>query len=339
MRFFLLLFFCVLSLYVHADYTGFLPKEKKPIDVGIALFLYDIDYVTEATSSTTMTAHLYQQWHDSSLSFSSPDGQSRYYSGDAASDYLKTIWQPYLEIDEMMMSSTVSGQVVEIKPTGDISIKTLMEFTIDLNSDLRQFPFDKQSPKICIRSFTYDNQTVHLVRIPELEGLGDQIDIPSWNISNKFTAWIKDHHPLGGTKRFCDVYCFQVQLTRISLAYVYQLILPLFLIVVVSYLMMYVPIENSSKLNIMFTAILTIIAFEWLILNIIPTSSYVTFAEAVNIVGFIFCCLVTIVTCITLVHGIKNDQRAKKIFLSCRIILPILYILGNVVVAYAFFHT
>ncbi len=130
---------------------------------------------------------------------------------------------------------------------------------------------------------------------------------------------------------------FEIKAKRLSGYFVWQVLFPIFIIIMASFVVFWI-VDFSNQIGIGFTLMLTVVAFNFYSVTILPKLPYNTFIEFIIIVGYIFI-LLSIIAVIT--NNLINREREKserinllKLF---RILFPVSYLITMSVLSYLFF--
>ena len=102
-----------------------------------------------------------------------------------------------------------------------------------------------------------------------------------------------------------------VKIKRNPQYYVYKIIIPVFLILAIAWLVLWIPIIPSqieSRLTTSIVALLALIAYNFVFNNDVPELSYLTNLDKYILVSYIFCAIPTFTT-IILSRFVTNDQK------------------------------
>lgn len=332
-----ILLLCSLFCYAQ-NYDGFLPPGKKPVKVGVGIFLNNVDFISEHESSVQIVMTIYSTWEDPRLKFTpKEDNEVKVYTGEAASDLLKTIWHPYLDVPQREDVNNIQQYLLRVHSDGRVTSFKKEELDLDLNSDVRKFPFDKQTAIISILPFGYNKSQVELYKLTEFEGISPGIIIPNWKLYQSYESKIVNFSHISDITPHSS-YEFILHFKRLSYPYVVQVLLPLFVISVMCYLMMFTPIPIGDMFAVLITIILAMIAFQWLVIGQVPSGPYLNYTEIIILISFMFCCSVMISCSVfEIVEKKMSKVVRRRIEICMRIFLALIYIILNLAVLYHFF--
>ncbi len=129
-------------------------------------------------------------------------------------------------------------------------------------------------------------------------------------------------------------YAFEFTAPRNVQHYILKVILPLVLIVIMSWAVFWIdPINASSQVSIAMTSMLTLIAYRFAIDSQLPLLPYMTRLDVFILTStlLVFFSLIEVVVTIILDNGQKK-KRAKRIDSFCRAVFPAVFLLASIVI-------
>ncbi len=322
------LFLLILSVQVYA-YT-IPPTGGKPIVVHVGLYVNDFTAIYEKIEVLELEATLYTSWQDKRLAFSGND--TKYYNGKLAEETINSIWHPNLTIAHARSTRKIDQQTLSITPDGTVSHIQRFKLDLEITINMRAFPFDDQDINIAVIPFTKNYNQMKFKIANKRQGISKLAHLPQWyvkGVSLKVGEIATDS--IGPNT---PAYILTIHYDRKSNFYVLKVLFPLVVIVILSWSVFWLidqPIVNSVAIGLM--ALLTIIAFQWVIADNTPKVSYHTFFDALltlsyTIVGLTIVALARINT--------LASVRSLRLARICRILFPVLYIIGLAIIIYIF---
>jgi hypothetical protein len=120
-----------------------------------------------------------------------------------------------------------------------------------------------------------------------------------------------------------------VETERISMPFVYRLMIPLVLVVIASWSVFWLRSTSTGRFGVTFTAILTVVAFNFIITDKLPSVPEMTYLEALFGISFILLLLVVVEN--TIIDRLTATGRlaaAAKVDQVSRILFPAMYVAG-----------
>jgi hypothetical protein len=219
--------------------------------------------------------------------------------------------------------------VVDISPAGEAVYR--MRLWGDFSQPLRlhDFPFDSHEFSIPIIALGFNGDPVALEPDPDAGSfIASTLSVADWRVSDWSGKADRIELVRGEVDRG---YVFSFRAERIYNHHVIKFIVPLILIVMMSWVVFWIdPKESGSQLSVAVTAALTLIAYHIALASKLPDIPYLTrmdrflFGSTLMVFSAL---LEVVITSRMAVHG--RLRRARWVDLACRVLFP----LGYVVIA------
>ena len=219
--------------------------------------------------------------------------------------------------------------LLRVKSDGTSTLVETVNAVAKTKLNLRRFPYDDQRLEVVFEVLGVDTGEVVLEAepIPERSN-GHEIRIPEWKLSEIGVSIRNFDAPYAGSHGITSVFVLTVDVQRQSLFMLRLVVLPLTLIVILSWSVFWMDRSSlGDRMDVSFVGILTVVAYQILISEILPQISYVTLIHAFLNLSFWLMCLTVVVN---LVVGVcdKNGNSAlgDRIDHFCRWGFPSLYV-------------
>jgi Neurotransmitter-gated ion-channel ligand binding domain/Neurotransmitter-gated ion-channel transmembrane region len=305
-----------------------------PTQVSTETWVVDIISVDSAQQTFTADIAVVLHWKDPRLAHTTA-GLAHY--------ELDQIWHPRVVI--VNETNTVTRRLPEsVEVTSDGTVvyrqRYVGPFTQPLH--LQSFPFDKQTFRVHLIAVRYTPNEVHFVPdqdwidagLRQAGGISPSITLPDWTIKE----W--DIKPLvyalaPGIEY--SGYAFEFTASRNVLHYILKVILPLVLIVIMSWVVFWIePSEPGIQLSIAMTSMLTLIAYRFAVDTQLPRLPYTTRLDTFILTStlLVFFSLIEVLVT-TILDNKQQTKLAKTIDRYCRVIFPVIFALATIG---TFFH-
>jgi hypothetical protein len=159
-------------------------------------------------------------------------------------------------------------------------------------------------------------------------GISPSVTLPDWTIEKwevkPLVYALAPHHQYSS-------YAFEFTASRNAQHYVWKMILPLVLIVMMSWAVFWIdPVTSNSQISIAVTSMLTLIAYRFAIDNQLPRLPYTTNLDAFILMSTVlvfFSFIEVLVT--TILENQKRNRLAITIDRFCRVIFPVIFLLAS----------
>ena len=129
-------------------------------------------------------------------------------------------------------------------------------------------------------------------------------------------------------------YAFEFTASRNVQYYLFKVILPLVLIVMMSWSVFWTdPANSSTQFSIAVTSMLTLIAYRYAVDAQLPRLPYMTRLDVFFLIGtlLVFFSLIEVLVT-TILENNQKKAQAKKIDRHCRVIVPAIFVVASVVI-------
>ena len=202
---------------------------------------------------------------------------------------------------------------------------------IDNDFDLKTFPFDKQ--KIVFQFVELANIDVELT-IPDnvYSNLHDLINkdklINGWDFIDYQIQGVNYSESGFYKGMYTDGVNIILELERQSAYYIYKVILPIILILMVCWSAIWItPLEIESRLTITIVCLLSLIAYNFVIDSELPKLEYLTIMDWIIFVSYIFAAIPNFLCVVGFNLYKSNKKLSKKIDDYSKFIGPISYLI------------
>lgn len=315
----ILLFLRAETVLAGKDFTRPAPGQG-PTRVTIVLFFLDVTEIHSAKQSFTANVFVEARWRDERLAHPGPS---------IVRKDLEAVWNPRLQIVNRRNLTSTFPNLVEVSPGGDVVYRQRFWGDFSQPLDLRDFPMDRQVYEVEIVAAGYTPEEVELV--PEklaTYGLEKEISLPDWSVE-EWKAEAVSFPSVRDEQQVVRLLQFSFAARRKTGYYVYKIILPLILIVAMSWVVFWIdPSEGGIQIGVSMSAMLTLIAYRFAIGADVPKVSYVTRMDLFILGGtvLIFATLLEVIVTSTLARRERLDT-ARRVDRWARVLFPLLFVL------------
>ncbi len=245
------------------------PGEKgQPTTVYSTIYFLDIDSVDTAEQSFVANVYFIFRWHDPRLAHEGPGSIIR---------PLREVWNPRIQFGNQQKVFKTLPEEVSISPEGEVKYLQRVWGSFSQPLKLESYPFDRQSLSVQVMGVQQTPDEIQLVPDPEKpSGIAKEVSVTDWEI----TGWKTDTKPFQPSPDSIPISAFTLSIDakrRIDY-FVVNIIIPLFLIVAMSWVVFWIEPKESSgtKISIAATGMLTLIAYRFAIGTSLPKLSYLT---------------------------------------------------------------
>jgi hypothetical protein len=308
------------------------PYQGQPINIAVGLHIINIASIDEVTEQFETDAYLFERWNDPRLAFTpnGPNDRERNYA-------VGQIWIPQLEMINAASLRTRGDTSIRVTPDGTVNYAERSKVALSSRFALRRFPFDRQALLIIIHPFLVDGPRMRF----------SLIDHATWTASefesySSLAQWkLQAVEPKVGTAPTYGGLTvpearFEISVVRRSSFYVWKVLLPLLLMVFLSWSVFWIePHDLSNQIQVAVTTILTVIAFAFAISATMPRLPYLTYIDAFFLECYIYV-FIAVVELMT-VHVTHRNERRRDLGVRIRAyskwVIPASFVVSNILIA------
>ncbi len=326
-----ILLFCIFFGILYAEVAfaqqrQFVRPDAKagPTTVSVAIWVLDIDNIDSAQQNFVANVFVALRWKDNRLAYRGSD--FRKYK-------LADIWDPRVQIaNEIGLIRKTMPEEVEVSPDGTVTYRQRYVGPFSQPLNLHDFPLDTHVFQLHLVAPVYTTDQILFVTDQKFldigleygAGIAQNISLPDWEITEFETKelpyTIIPGYDVAG-------YAFEFTAKRHIQYYIWKIILPLVLIVLMSWSVFLIdPTNAGTKIGVATTAMLTLIAYRFVVESQVPRVPYLTrldifiLADTLLILSSLF-----MVTMTSFLVRIEKEALARKIDRVWRVMFLIVF--------------
>jgi len=285
------------------------------------VFVVDIDEIYDASQNFAANIYLRLRWQDKRLA--NPKGEMRQI-------HLEDVWNPRVLLANQQGLVTKSlPEIVQVDPDGMVTYHQRYTGKLSQPLNLYNFPMDKHLFNIQFVAAGYEVDEIGFLPESFHNGgsISDQLSLPDWQLVKHETVTepfrpIPDIHEAGFT--------FKFEARRFVLYYIWQVVFPLVVVVVMSWAAFWMKAEETGvRIGVATSSILTLIAHRFILANLLPRLPYMTRLDYFTVVStlLVFIALITVVVTSYLLRRSDQSMIVHKIDIFARCVLPFGFLL------------
>ncbi|XP_016305297.1 neuronal acetylcholine receptor subunit alpha-9-like [Sinocyclocheilus anshuiensis] len=262
----------------------------KALNVTLQITLSQIKDMDERNQVLTTYLWVRQIWHDAYLHWDKDE-----YDGlEVIRIPSNLVWRPdivlYNNADEEDSSGPPDTNVV-LRYNGEITWDSPAITKSSCKVDVSYFPFDSQECNLTFGSWTYNGNQVDIRMGMESGDLSDFVENVEWECHGM--PAVKNVIMYGCCSDPYPDITYTVLLKRRSSFYIFNLLLPCFLISFLAPLGFYLPADSGEKVSLGVTVLLALTVFQLMVAESMPPS------ESVPLIGKYYIATMTMITAST----------------------------------------
>lgn len=305
-----------------AELTARRPGEwRGPTKIYFLIFILDIDEIDDANQNFMANVYLQLRWQDERLV--NPGGTTRQIP-------MEDIWNPRILISNRQgLVSRSLPEVAQVNSDGTVYYRQRYSGRLSQPLTLKDFPRDSHTFNIHFVAAGYPAKELDF--IPDEMGtfvggsMAKELSLPDWEIL-KYEALNLPYKPIEGISTAGCAFRFEAK--RYSIYYLWQVVLPLAIVVFMSWAAFWVGPEHVGvRIGIATSSVLTLIANRFLLASLLPRLPYMTRLDyfTVGSTILVFLALVTVIMTAFLVEQ-QKEEGTRKIDITARLVFPAVYL-------------
>ena len=304
---------------------------NSPTQVSVGIWVVDINSIDSAQQNFTADIAAVLRWKDPRLA----------HTGSGVAHYtLEQIWHPRVSIaNETNSVSRKLPETVEVDSDGSVVYRQRYVGAFTQSLRLQSFPFDRQTFRVHLVAIRYRPNEVVFVPdenwirdgLQRAAGISPSITLPDWTVE-KWDAKACIYALTPGLQY--SGYAFEFTAARNVWHYILKVILPLVLIVMMSWAVFWIdPATSNSQISVAVTSMLTLIAYRFAVDSQLPRLPYMTRLDTLFLTStlLVFFSLIEVLVT-TVLDNNQQAERAKKLDRYCRVIFPAIFVIASIAI-------
>lgn len=304
--------------------------EAGATEVFVVVWATDLAKIDSANQTFDASLFVNLRWHDPRLAH-----------GDAAGkNYaLDDIWHPNWVVanDDGSVKQTLSP-IAHAAADGTVSLRQRFVGAFMQKLDLRKFPFDQHGFRAHFVALGHRPEEIRFLPderavtagMSQGTGFAKSLTMVDWSVDTP-TAFAAPYHAAPGL----DVagYAFEFQAKREVHHYVVKVIIPLLLIVMMSWTVFWIdPTAGGPQISVAVTSMLTLIAYRFAVGTEVPKLPYLTRLDAFILASslLVFFSLIEVLFTTRYATDGRVDL-ARRIDRRCRWIFPLVFTVATAI--------
>lgn len=298
------------------------PPGPTPIVVRAAFDLGDVNAINDEEETVEFVGVITLEWEDPRQAFDPTEAgvAEKLYHGDFQFNEASPAWYPQVFLVNESGTYDSRGVLLRVKPDGRSTLVTPVNAVAEVDLDMRHYPFDAHALELCFGVVGFRADEVMFEALPAAT---PEDRISQWSLVEVATSTALRQSSAGPSPEFVVT----LHVERESIFILRLVWLPLILIVGLSWSVFWMDRSSlGDRLNVSFVGILTAVAYQLVIGDVLPHISYLTMMHAFINLSFFTMCAGVVMNLIVAAH--ERDGRAEvgdRIDLRCRWLFPLSY--------------
>jgi hypothetical protein len=288
--------------------------EPVSTEVRVRAFLVDVDDISSVQQNFTANLFLEFRWPDPERLGGGSSGGTKNPS--------KSTHPRFKLVNSQRVWDAFDGEVEQLRK-GELVLHQRLWGQFSQPLDLVDFPFDEHTFEIQIASVIHV-EGLRLIPDPgQPSGMAERLSVADWEISD-FRVETRNYEPIPGGEQLPGLLISFDGRRRVS-HYVVKVIVPLILIVAMSWVVFWIdPKESGSQIGVAVTTMLTLIAYRFAVGSEVPNIHYLTRMDRflLGSTVLVFASLVEVVVTSSLASR-DRVERARSVDRWARWLFPL----------------
>jgi len=301
-------------------------QAEEPIPVELGVFVVDITSLNEQNSTFQIEVDIISRWTDPTRAFTPAEGEPTQFTlvADAAEEELRRHWWPAMQPVNMAGSPDWGQMRVTIFQDGTVNVRARMRMLLRAPLDFHEFPFDFQVLPLRVESTMWPTSHMALSSAEEFTGFDDSFEMPEWTLVDLTAKASQVLRKQEG--RTYDRLDFNITIERKSGFYVWKIMLPMAIIVMLSWVVFWMSTEQlGRRAGISSTGMLTIIAYQFIVAGSLPRFPYFTLMDRLMLIALL---AIAATMLVNLVGSRLDEKRRHQLDRSCRLVFPVVFLIA-----------
>lgn len=311
-----------------------LPGTARPVEVKTSFHLLDLQKIDDEDETFEFSGIMTLVWKDENQAFDPIEAgvTEKFYHGNFQFNELSPSWYPQVILANASQIPENQGVLLRVAPDGTCTLTQDLHAIARKALQLRRYPFDQQRLEAVFQILGFDRSQVTLTGDANPTSVDiDAIRVPQWQLQS-VTGGFREisapyHIGAGAGTGTAAGFVLSLEVKRQSLFVVRLVILPLLIVVGLSWCVFWMDRASlADRMSVTFVGLLTAVAYQAMLGDIMPHISYVTFVNLFISLSFILMSATAIVNLTVCLCDRKgNHALGDQIDRNCRWLFPIAY--------------
>lgn len=309
------------------------PPGEGPVVVLASFALRDVADIDDSAETFQFSGVLRLTWRDPRQAFDPAEAgvAEKLYQGDFQFNEIAPSWYPQVVLANESGLYESHGVLLRVRPDGTQTLLQSINAIAESDLELRRMPFDAQTLRADFEALGMHAGEIRF----EVESDGAEFDeseihIPQWDLHRALLSARPRPAPEFGPGRTVSQFVVELEVRRQSLFLLRLVVLPLSMIVMLSWSVFWMDRSSlGDRVNVSFVGILTAVAYQLVVSELMPHVSDMTIMHAfLNLSFFTMSATVVVNLIVGACDKAGRADLGDRVDLRCRWLFPLAYAAG-----------
>ena len=306
------------------------PNYDGPVVVRAAFQLQDIVEIDDEAETFQFTGILTLTWRDTRQAFDpgKEQVQEKFYVGNYQFNEVSPSWYPQVVLANESGMYESYGVLLRVLPDGTSTLIQTVSAIAEADFRMRRYPFDEQRLEAVFQMIGFDSSEVVFEAVSSpVDSSWKNMPISQWELTGIRSSTGEQIASYAGKSGTSSIFTVGMEVQRKPFFVIRLVVIPLVLIVILSWSVFWMDRSSlGDRISVSFIGILTAVAYQNLVSEIVPHMSYFTLINAFLNFSFLVMCATVAVNLVVGAYD-KNGKPniGDRIDYYCRWIFPLIY--------------
>jgi hypothetical protein len=303
-------------------------RDGGPVVVRARFDLRDINEIDDEAETFEFEGVMTLEWRDERQAFdpAAEGTKEKLYQGAYQFNEVFTGWFPQVVLVNESGLYEKHGVLLRVLPDGSLRLVETVNAAAKTDLDLRAYPFDRQRLEAVFEVLGFDESEVVLQSVAAVDAPA-AVRLPQWSLVRIGTSIGSHPASHAGKLAVASTFVVGMDMERKSFFMVRLVIVPLVLIVMLSWSVFWMDQSSlGDRISVSFIGILTVVAYQFVLTDILPRIAYLTLMNGfLNVSFFVMCASVLASLWVGWLDRHGQTATGDRIDQRCRWVFPLLY--------------
>lgn len=308
-----------------------LPGTSRPVEVRASFHLLDLQKINDEDETFEFSGIMTLVWKDDRQAFdpTAAGVAEKFYHGNYQFNELSPSWYPQVILANASQTPETQGVLLRITPDGTCTLIQDLHAAARKELQLRRYPYDQQRLEAVFQILGFDRSQVILTgEANPVSADIDSIRVPQWHLKSVSGGFREISAPYQTGAGKAASFVLSLEVDRQSFFVVRLVVFPLLIVVGLSWCVFWMDRASlADRMSVTFVGLLTAVAYQAMLGDIMPHISYVTFINAFISLSFLLMSATAVVNLrVCLCDRNGNHALGDLIDKRCRWLFPAAYV-------------